>query len=154
MEQNNNYNKKLLSEVPQFDHLTEEELDILSKSVYHRVVPEGSVLAKEGSPGDSLYYIIKGKIEIYKEALDGRQTILARFNQGASVGEMSLIEDAPRSATATAIEESEFLILTKDNFERLVEAHPAIGIKVVKNIAKSLSTRLRYTSGRFADVFK
>ncbi|VAX23936.1 hypothetical protein MNBD_NITROSPINAE02-734 [hydrothermal vent metagenome] len=154
MNDNNELIKTLMCEVPQFDNLTSEELDKLSESIFYHQAPSGTVLCKEGNPGDSLFYIVKGKIEIRKETIDGRQTILARFNKGASVGEMSLIENSPRSATATAIEDSEFLILTSENFERLLETNPQIGIKVLRNIARSLSTRLRYTSGRFADVFK
>jgi CRP-like cAMP-binding protein len=67
---------------------------------------------------------------------------------------MSLVEDSPRSATATAIEDVEILILTRTGFETLLATHPQIGVKILRNVAKSLSKRLRFTSGRFADVFK
>jgi len=148
------YIKTLMCEVPQFDQLTTEELDVLAKHVFRQKAAKGTVLCKEGNQGDSLFFIISGIIEIKKESIDGRQTVLARFNKGASVGEMSLIENSPRSATAVVIEDSELLILTTDNFERLVDSSPQVGIKILRNIAKSLSVRLRHTSGRFADVFK
>ncbi len=148
------YIKTVMCEVPQFDQLTPEELNTLSKHVTHRNVPAGTVLCKEGSLGDSLYYVVEGKIEIRKESVDGRQTVLARFNKGGSVGEMSLVENSPRSATATAVEDVELLILRRDSFEKILESAPHIGIKILKNISLSLSTRLRHTSGRFADIFK
>lgn len=154
MGENEEYIKALMCEVPQFDQLSPEELDILTRHVYRQTAPEGTVLCKEGSAGDSLFYIVDGVIEIRKESLDGRQTVLARFNKGASVGEMSLVENSPRSATATVIKDAELLILTTDNFERLLSDSPQVGIKILRNIARSLSTRLRHTSGRFADVFK
>ncbi|VAX18054.1 hypothetical protein MNBD_NITROSPINAE04-1411 [hydrothermal vent metagenome] len=144
----------LMLEAPQFNTLSQAELEILGKHIFRKNVSENTVLCEEGSSGDSLFYVVTGKIEIRKESIDGRQTVLARFNKGASVGEMSLIEHSPRSATATAIEDSELLILTRKSFDELIESEPLIGIKILKNIAKSLSTRLRYTSGRFADVFK
>jgi len=146
--------KLLMCEVPQFDSLTPEELDVLARHVSHKRVPKGMVLCKEGAVGDSLFYVIEGIIEIRKESFDGRQTVLAQFNKGATVGEMSLIEDSPRSATATAIDQAELLILTRQNFERLLDSSPFIATKILRNIAKSLSNRLRHTSGRFADVFK
>jgi len=146
--------KALMCEVPQFDMLTPEELDTLSRHVISRHVPSGMVLCKEGAMGDSLFYITEGKIEIRKESFDGRQTILAQFHKGSTVGEMSLIEESPRSATATAIEDIELLILSRESFEKLLAESPQIGVKILRNIAKSLSNRLRHTSGRFADVFK
>ena len=112
------------------------------------------MLCREGTVGDSLFYVVSGRVEIRKESVDGRQTVLALFNKGSSVGEMSLVEDSPRSATVSAIEDSELLILTRENFERILNEHPYIGIKILRNLAKSLSARLRHISGRFADVFK
>jgi len=146
--------KALMLEVPQFDMLSNEELDTLSHHVFHRRVPKGMVLCREGAVGDSLFYIVEGRIEIKKESFDGRQTVLAHFGKGSTVGEMSLVEESARSATATAIEDTELLILSRENFERMLADQPSIGVKVLRNIAKSLSTRLRHTSGRFADVFK
>lgn len=150
----NEYIKTLMCEVPEFDHLDGDEIDLLSRHIFHRHVTTGTVLCKEGSVGDSLYYLINGRIEIKKESVDGRQAVLARFGKGSSVGEMSLVEDSPRSATATAIEDVEILILTRAGFETLLATHPQIGVKILRNIAKSLSKRLRFTSGRFADVFR
>lgn len=150
----NEYIKTLMCEVPEFDQLDGDEIDLLSRHIFHRHVAGGTTLCREGSVGDSLYYIINGRIEIRKESVDGRQAILARFGKGSSVGEMSLVEDSPRSATATAIEDVEILILTRAGFETLLTTHPQIGVKVLRNIAKSLSKRLRFTSGRFADVFR
>lgn len=146
--------KAMMCDVPQFDQLTNDELDALSHHVLYRRVPPGMVLCKEGSVGDSLFYVIEGRIEIKKETMDGRQTVLAQFNKGSTVGEMSLVEESPRSATAIALDEAEILILSRDNFERILKESPQVGVKILRNIAKSLSTRLRHTSGRFADVFK
>lgn len=154
MDSSREHIKALMCEVPQFDQLNAAEIDILSQYIEKENASSGMVLCKEGSMGNSLFYIVKGKIEIKKEATDGRQTVMAQFNKGSTVGEMSLIEDTPRSATATALEDVELLVLTHVNFEKILEINPAIGIKILRNIAKSISTRLRHTSGRFADLFK
>ena len=124
------------------------------EAVTYRKVAAGTILTREGNRGDSLFYIIAGRIEIQKESVDGKHTVMARFNKGASVGEMSLVEDSPRSATAIALDDVELLIITKKDFDALIEDHPLIGLTIVRNIARALSTRLRYTSGRFADMIR
>ncbi len=146
--------KTMMCEIPQFDNLAPAEIDILSRLVIRRKINKGSVLTKEGSAGDTLFYILDGMIEVEKESLDGKHKALAQFGKGATLGEMGLIDNAPRSATSTAISDLEILSLSRDNFEKLVTDHPRTGVKILKNIARSLAVRLRFTSGRFADVFR
>lgn len=147
--------KTLMCEIPQFDKLDGDEFDIMATHVKYLKIPAGTTLVEEGDVGDALFYIIEGKIEIKKEAMSGRQAVLAHFSKGASVGEMALIEeDSIRSATATAIEDSEVLILTREKFNELKEKFPEMAIKILQNIAASIGARLRHTSGRFADIFQ
>lgn len=145
--------KVFMSEIPQFDKLTHDEREILSRHMDYKEVPVGEMLVKEGAIGDSLFYILSGKIEIERENVKGHQAVLARFGKGSTVGEMSLINDrVARSATARAIKDAELLVLTKTNFDRIILEYPRIAIKILQNIASSLSERLRHTSGRFADI--
>lgn len=145
--------KLFMSEIPQFDKLSHEEREVLSRHMDFREVPPGEMLVREGAVGDSLFYILSGKIEIERENVKGHQAVLARFGKGSTVGEMSLINDRlARSATARVIEDTELLILTKQSFDRIVLEYPRIAIKILQNIASSLSDRLRHTSGRFADI--
>ncbi|HJP18844.1 MAG TPA: cyclic nucleotide-binding domain-containing protein [Nitrospinota bacterium] len=147
--------KVLMCEVPQFDKLDSDEIEIMADHVEYRKMPAGATLLEEGSAGDSLYYIAGGIVEIRKESMDGTQTILSQFTKGAGIGEMGLIdENSRRSATATVIKESEFLVLSRKNFNDIIEKNPKIAIKVLKSIACSIASRLRHTSGRFADIFK
>lgn len=146
--------KAAMCEIPQFDTLETAELDTMANLIDYRKVPAGTMLVKEGSVGDSLYYIVTGKVEIKKEAVSGQQTVLAQFSKGSTVGEMSLVEKrSTRSATAMTLEDSELLVLTRENFDRLGDSNPKIALKIVRNIAGQISARLRYTSGRFADIF-
>lgn len=147
--------KVLMLEIPQFDKLDNSEVDILANHIEYREASAGTTLLEEGTSGYSLFYIVKGVIEIKKEALSGRQTVLARFAKGSTVGEMSLIEDhSKHSATATVIEDSELLILSQKSFNNIKDSFPKIAIKILQNIAVSISSRLRHTSGRFADIFQ
>jgi len=144
-----------MCEVPHFDTLENDELAVMAEHVQFIMVDKGETLIKEGSVGDSLFYVVAGLIEIKKEALDGRQAVLAKFGKGSTLGEMAIVEKSvTRSATATALDVSELLVLTRESFDELSENHPRIALKIAKNIAGMLSQRLRHTSGRFADVFR
>ncbi len=145
--------KTLIDDIPQLGYLNKEELDILSLHMNYQKADKGTALFKEGSIGKTLYLIVSGKVEIKKESLSGNQTVLAQYGKGASIGEMSLIDEAPRSATATVVEDTELLMLNKDKFDEILDKYPDIGIKILKNVTKQISMRLRHTSGRFADVF-
>ena len=147
--------KALMREMPHFDRLDDEELEIMSKHIDYQKVAAGKTLVKEGDTGESLYYVISGEMEINKEALDGRHAVLARFKKGATVGEMAIIENkSTRSATAITITETELLVLNRTRFNELAESNPNIALKITQNIANMISARLRHTSGRFADVFQ
>ncbi len=147
--------KTLMCEIPQFDKLEQEELDVMADVIEYQKIEGNTVIVKEGSVGDSLFYIVEGQIEIKKETMEGKHAILARYRKGATVGEMALVEEvSTRSATATAIEDTEILTLSRGNFEKVIDTHPRIAVKILRNIAAIISTRLRYTSGRFADIFK
>ena len=147
--------KILMCEVPQFDKLDSDEIEIMADHVEYRKMPAGATLLEEGSSGDSLYYVVGGIVEIRKESMDGTQTILSQFTKGAGIGEMGLIdENSKRSATATVIKESEFLVLSRKNFKDIKEKNPEIAIKILTSIACTIAARLRHTSGRFADIFK
>ena len=147
--------KTLMCEVPHFDGLDSAELEILAPLMELKRVEKGTMVVKESASGDSLYYIVDGQIEIRKEALDGRQTVLARFKKGSTIGEMSIIEkNAPRSASAMALVDSDLLVLTRKNFDVLVEDHPRVALKIMQTIASLIGARLRHTSGRFADIFE
>lgn len=143
----------LMCEIPQLDKLNIDEMQVVAGLMEYKKVEENTMLVKEGGMGDSLFYIVEGQIEIKKENLESQQAILARFGKGAAVGEMALVEDhSIRSATATTLKETELLVLSRESFDTIVDNYPKIAIKVLKNIATMLSARLRYTSGRFADI--
>ena len=146
--------KGLMCEIPLFDQLAPEELDVVARNMEYSKVPKGSVLVKEGALGEALYYIVSGKVEIRKESMDGHQAVLTQFAKGAIVGELALLEEhSRRSATASVVEDCEILALSRPNFDGMLKTHPAIGNVILRGIGRILANRLRSTTGRFADVF-
>ncbi len=142
----------LLREIPFFEAFTDDELDFFARNVSLRYFPDETVLFNEGDIGDYLFFVVEGKIEVCLQSTDSRPLIIAAFEQGSCIGEMSLVDDYPRSATIVVREPSELLILTKTRFETICRKNPQVGIKFLRGLAKNLSLRLRKTTGRFADL--
>jgi len=138
--------------LPFFDSFTDEDIRTFTQHLSLRLVDEGTELFREGDIGDYLFFVVDGMVEICLKP-DGKQhKVIADFGPGATVGEMSLLDEFERSATVRASTQCEILILTKSKFDWILEEHPKIGIKVLKGLAKNISLRLRSSTGRFKDI--
>jgi CRP-like cAMP-binding protein len=144
--------KNILREIPFFEEFSSDELDFFSRKVSLRSFPATTVLFRRGDIGDYLFFVVEGMVDICLESADAKQKIIATFDRGSSVGEMSIVEDYPRSADIIVREPSELLILTRNRFESICQENPQIGIKFFRGIIKNLSLRLRKSTGRFADM--
>jgi len=114
----------------------------------------GSVVCRQGDESAFLCLICQGRVDIVKEDLGHNDKVIATLGPGNSLGEMSLIDGEPRSATAVVSTHVELLVLTKDRFELLLEEYPRLWGKVVARIASVLSKRLRRTSGVLAEYLE
>ena len=141
----------ILSEIPFFEDFSDEELVLFSNQLSLRLFPEQSCLFKKDDVGDYLVFIVNGKLDVRLESNDKKQMIIASFGPGNTVGEMSLIDDYPRSATVVVTEPSELLLLSRKRFDEICSSNPVIGLKFLRGLAQNLSVRLRKTNGRFAD---
>ncbi|MFY9315752.1 MAG: cyclic nucleotide-binding domain-containing protein [Burkholderiales bacterium] len=142
---------EMLDGVELFSGLPWPEIETLSAYVTAHEADPGHVLFREGMPGDALYVLIRGLVETRKD--DGTQhaAVIATESAGRSIGEMALIDGEPRSASCVVAEASLLLALTRDNFQRLAERHPALALRVTLRIARLMSRRLRATSGRLVE---
>ncbi len=127
----------LLGKIPMFATLDEELLDRIVRSSTVASFRTGSVIAKEGDEGSSLFVILKGKVEVRR----GRR-VLSKLSQGQFFGEMSILDGQPRSADVVAIDDADCLVLDRQAFESLVRAHPELALGVLKEVVG----RLRETS--------
>lgn len=97
----------------------------------------GEVLYHEGDKGKEMYYIREGKIKI-SITRGGQEKVLSILTEGAFFGEAALVDNKPRIATATAIKDTELLIVNKESFEANLEANP-----VLSHILKTVVQRMR-----------
>ena len=122
-----------LCKVPLFSGLSEEDLKRLSEVIGELKVPAGDELFAEGSQGDSAYVIKEGQIEIFKVSGE-RQVLLAVREPGEVIGEMALLEEAPRMASAKARRDAVLLTIEKDDLDRLLETSVSAANAMFRNI--------------------
>ncbi len=127
-----------LQAIPLFEHLADDELNRMAELTRQRKYPKGSVILFEDDPGDALYVVASGHVKVVLIGEDGREVILATLADGEFFGEMSLIDDKPRSAHVIAIESSNLLVLRRDDFQRCLEETPRIAIGLLKALTKRL----------------
>lgn len=128
----------VLSQVPLFHDLSKHELQLLSANCRERDYPAGSTLLRQGETGIGLFIITSGKVQISQQAPDGTVRDLGTFERGAVLGEMSLLDDLPRTATAVAVEPSRALAIPVWDFRAVLREHPDIAIKLLAIMSRRL----------------
>jgi predicted acylesterase/phospholipase RssA/CRP-like cAMP-binding protein len=113
-----------LIRLPIADHLGLETLQSLAAELEPRNLPCGALLFSQGDTGDAFYIVVSGKLQASVRSSVDEKTFVSVVTSGQFVGEMALLTAQPRSATVTALEDSELLRLTKSDFDRLEQKHP------------------------------
>ena len=135
----------VLAPMPLFAHCTERELRIVAQATHPRRLPAGTVIFEEGQAGNELYLLISGAVSVLK----GGQTI-ATLPPGSVFGEMAMLDEPKRSATARTAEPTELMVIKREAFFPMLRAHPSLAVKILWNLNLRLSASLRQTSARVA----
>ncbi|HET6351388.1 MAG TPA: cyclic nucleotide-binding domain-containing protein [Coriobacteriia bacterium] len=128
-----------LTKVPIFSSCTPEEIAAIATAAQDAFFQPGQIIVTQGTPGQAFYMILDGRVEILRDSKS-----LGAFGPGDFFGEMSLLDQAPRSATIRAIDATQCLMLSSWDFRSLLEKHPSIAIKLLE----VLSRRLRVANER------
>lgn len=116
----------------------------------HTVSPQ-TVLFYEGDKSSFLVLIVKGQVHVVKFDSQRTPKRIATLGTGKTIGEMSIIDGEPRSASAVSASDATLLVMTTENFHRLMDEWPRVAVILVQKIAKLMSQYLRQTSGRLID---
>jgi CRP/FNR family cyclic AMP-dependent transcriptional regulator len=147
--------KDFLKNFPFFETLTSEELLVAVEHINFLQVEPGEVLFREGDDAECVYFVIQGELDVIKESVGAnskpQHVVITTLSEGRSLGEMSVIDKTPRSATVRVREKAILATLKADGFDLLLLNHPRVGIKILKGIARLLSLNLRKTSSRLAE---
>jgi CRP-like cAMP-binding protein len=135
-----------LEKIAFFNDLTVSELNILMNYMSLYELKSGEFLFREGEMGQYVSFVVEGKLEVLKKSITGTEIAITTVTKGYSIGDMSLIDKTPRSASIRARCKSTLAILSRTAFTIILERHPAIGIKILIGFARFQTENLRKTS--------
>jgi CRP/FNR family cyclic AMP-dependent transcriptional regulator len=133
---------RVLENVPLFAGLSRRQLGKLLVKFFEKEYRPGETIFTEGDPGKALFIVLSGRVLICRALHEGEE-ILATLTGGGYFGELALIDDQPRFASARAAETSLLLILYRSDFEELIEGQRALAIQVMGNLLKTLAGYVR-----------
>ena len=134
---------KLIKVMPFFADLADDELEVVSKILSQEEFKMGDTIFDDGEEGESLYILRRGEVKACKVAPDGEPFTLTLMKEGEIFGEMSFLDGRRRSATIIALTNLEVFVMERGDFETLIEAHPWIVYKLLKNIVFTIHSIVR-----------
>src|SRR2546428_13668956 len=145
---------EILQNIPLFHDLTSKELRILERVVHIRTYQASEPVFVETEPGAGMYVIRSGRVDIVLSHKKESPLMLAELEAGDFFGEMALLGDTARSATAVARERSELIGFFQPDLLEIINLHPVMGAKITFGLAKTLSERLRYTNTQLREIWE
>lgn len=143
--------QQFFGQVPLFSKLGADELNDVLRAIEPRSMRAGQRLFSQGDAGDCAYVVQSGTVEIFTEA-DGHEVAITTIGAGEVLGELSLLDGAPRNASARATEKTELFRLDKREFDFLRENMRPAAYKLIREIARSLCDRIRETNNHLSDL--
>ena len=122
---------ELLADVELFEHVSEEDRERLAEFIDFRQLAAGETLFNTGEPGESLYVVKSGEIELFIKDTAGQKILLAIASAGEVFGELALLDRGPRTATAYALADSELLELDRDDLLLLFQKSPNAALRLL-----------------------
>jgi len=144
----------MIEAVPMFSDLTRPEVQLLAGFVRAYEAKKDAVIFREGDKGMFMCIVANGRVDILKESQEREQKKVATVRPGKSMGEMSLLDELPYSATAIAREDTQLLLLTRMSFQRLSTEQPVLCNALLRQISRLMSLRLRQTTGILLDYLQ
>lgn len=127
-----------LGAVSLFSNLSPEELRLLGAHAVRRRVSEGELLFSEGDPCKGLHIVASGRLRIFKSSPSGREQVLAMEGPGGSVAELPVFDGGPYPASVSAVEDSQILFISRDDFRRFCLEHPEVALKMLAVVGARL----------------
>jgi CRP/FNR family transcriptional regulator, cyclic AMP receptor protein len=142
---------QLLTEVPIFSLLDEQERATLAERVETVTFASGTVLFNRGDPGDSLYVVRSGAVELFFKNDTGERIVLDTVTPGHFFGEISLLDGGARTASAVAIQDVEAVVVDREDLAELIRLQPGAAMELLSATGRRLretNEKLRHTASR------
>ena len=135
----------ILEKVPLFKKLNKESAQLISNKITLEYYPTDHLLFSQGDQGDAMFIIKKGQVKIFQgpQNDEEEQVVLATLNDNAFFGEMALVSEKPRNASAMTLEESEIFILKKDDFYTLINNNPSLAEQISSEFIHRIKENMR-----------
>ena len=131
----------VIAQVPLFSDLSHRELQILAANCREREYPTDATLLRQGETGVGLFVLISGRVQASQQTSTGETRNLGAFERGSVLGEMSLLDDLPRTATVIALEPTRALVIPVWDFRAVLRESPEISIKLLSVMSRRLRAR-------------
>ncbi|MDO8281843.1 MAG: Crp/Fnr family transcriptional regulator [Thermodesulfovibrionia bacterium] len=152
--QYNEYCSYLVGELTKLISINAEEFKILLDYFHCRNVSKGVTLWREGDDCDYIAFVASGRVMISKETeLKGNPVVLGIYGTGSFIGALCILDNSGRAVTAETLDDTSLMIITKENFDKLMNENPALWGKLLKGILLSVSKRLKSSFERLVTVF-
>ena len=144
--------EEVLLSMPPFKNLSNKSIRLLMKVLHNRIYAASEYVFFQGDPGIGLYLIIRGEILITEE-MNGERFDLSLLTRGDFFGELALLDDEKRSASAIALKDSQLAVIFKPDLDEFVETHSKDGIQILRGISQIVATRLRNLNQDYFNLY-
>lgn len=142
---------RLIERAPMFTDFSRQEINVLAGYLRAYEAKKGAIIFREGEKGQFMCVVLDGRVDVLKETPGNERKKMAVVRPGKSMGEMSLLDELPYSATAQASKDTTLLMLTKLNFEKMAREQAPLCNLLLRQLARLMSLRLRQTTGILLD---
>ncbi len=140
--------RAVLEKVPLFSGLSSSFMDRLVQATTRKILDKDTVVVEEHESGDTLFMILSGKVKVTNIGPDGKEVILSVLGPGEFFGEMSLLDEEPRSANVVSMAKTEMMLLRRKDFLALLENNT----EVLSKLLAVLSSRLRHANAQIKSL--
>lgn len=146
--------EEVLQSMPPFQNMNRKHLKALMQHIHNREYTENEYIFYQGDPGIGLYIIIKGEVVVKQGEIDPQDENLAKLGRGDFFGELALLDNSPRSASAIATNPSNIAVIFKPDLDEYIDKYPKQGVDIMRGISQIIVTRLRNLNQDYIKLIK
>lgn len=139
-------------DIPLFEGLSRREQQEIGRVLQDKSYKKGELIFRQGNPGTGLFVVMTGSVDVQQEEEDGTILQLASAKPGEFFGELALLDDAPRTASAVAVDETSVVVFYRTDLLALSETRPRLGVKILMQLSQIVAERLRRTNRALKEV--
>lgn len=140
------------TKIPLFEELSRREQQDVNAVLQHKTYKKGELVFQQGNPGTGLFVVITGSVDVQQEEDDGTILHLASAKPGEFIGELALLDDSLRTASAIAVDDTSVVALYRTDLLALSESRPRLGVKILMQLSQIVAERLRRTNRALKEV--